>query len=697
MKKILLLIFVLSIFNNCLLYGENQTEKLVRKSNSIYRIVNDKLIKLDNKAVTVKPKEGKELSEKIRTIRSNILGYIDVEVPNDIDIEDFVANLKSTGDYEVVKYNEIAEIAVSPNDAQLSNQWYLGAINMYSAWNITTGSSNIKVAVIDNGFDCDHVDLGYGYDNYRNINPTLGYDYYQMSSTSMTKKDHGTRVAGIISAKTNNGTGIAGVAGGYGSAGVKILPFCVTDGSETGINMGLVDDAICLAVDNGAKVINMSFGSLDTNLSHHVDVVDAIDYAYSHGVTLVSITHNYSISYVCFPACYDKVIAIGAMNQNYQKSDFSNYGNGLDLVAPGTDIYSTKKNNDYNYEDGTSFAAPQVAGVVALMLSVNPDLTPIQIKSKLRQTCTKLSGYSYDNNGWNNYVGYGLLNAYDAVCSALSGDIIVGPTLFNTNGVYSIVNLPSGVTVEWSLSDSYYNQNCLQQNYPSTNQCTITRDFNHDMMNATLTANIKYNGVTVQTLTKAGIYAYAGFRGHYTSYDLSGDIDYSYSFYVRPNYITDITSQNFYGASVTYDSYGTVPNNWEFSSQYGYLRFIMPTNNGGIPVVINVNDCCGNYYQLYAIPQNFQYLNVSSNDNGITITLNEDGDSERGSILEQAWTVEIRNATTGALMTTLSSTSRSKTISTAGWPKGIYAVKATIGKEVLTEKVMVRYNSTICY
>ena len=116
------------------------------------------------------------------------MGYIDVEVPNDIDIEDFVANLKSTGDYEVVKYNEIAEIAVSPNDAQLSNQWYLGAINMYSAWNITTGSSNIKVAVIDNGFDCDHVDLGYGYDNYRNINPTLGYDYYQMSSTSMTKR-----------------------------------------------------------------------------------------------------------------------------------------------------------------------------------------------------------------------------------------------------------------------------------------------------------------------------------------------------------------------------------------------------------------------------------------------------------------------------------------------------------------------------
>ena len=76
----------------------------------------------------------------------------------------------------------------------------------------------------------------------------------------MTKKDHGTRVSGIVSAKTNNGLGIAGIAGGYGNSGVKILPFCVTDGTEKGINMGYVDDAICLAVDNGAKVINMSFG-----------------------------------------------------------------------------------------------------------------------------------------------------------------------------------------------------------------------------------------------------------------------------------------------------------------------------------------------------------------------------------------------------------------------------------------------------
>ena len=217
-------------------------------------------------------------------------------------------------------------------------------------------------------------------------------------------------------------------------------------------------------------------------------------------------------------------------------------------------------------------------------------------------------------------------------------------------------------------------------------QCTITRSSSQDMMNATLTANIKYNGVTIHTLTKTGVYAYADFKGHYTSGNLSGDINYTHIFYVKPNYNTYITSPNFYGATATYDNIGTIPNNWGFSSQDGYLQFIMPTNNNGIPIMINVNDGCGNYYQLYAMPVNSKNINISSDDNGITILLNEKGDS----ILDQTWTVEIRNATTGVLMATQSLTSFSAIISTAGWPKGIYAVKATIGKEVLTEKVIVK-------
>lgn len=281
-----------------------------------------------------------------------------------------------------------------------------------------------------------------------------------------------------------------------------------------------------------------------------------------------------------------------------------------------------------------------------------------------------------------NVQSIGGLNPY-----SISGpSYIIQSTL---SGTYSINNLPSTYTIEWSLSNDYYNQYHLQQNTPSQNQCTITRDNLYDLMNGTLTAVIKYNGDTIQTLTKTGLYVYNGFRGQYTSGNLSGYIDYTQLFYVRPNVNTYVYSQSLVGATASYDNTATIPNYWGFSSQYGYLQFIMPSNNNGIPVVINITDAIGGNYQLYAVPQNYKSLNISSDENSITITLNEDGDSERGLILDQTWTVEIRNATTGALIATQSSVSRSTTIATSGWPKGIYVVKATIGKEVLTEKVIV--------
>lgn len=184
--------------------------------------------------------------------------------------------------------------------------------------------------------------------------------------------------------------------------------------------------------------------------------------------------------------------------------------------------------------------------------------------------------------------------------------------------------------------------------------------------------------------------SYEGFKGHYVSGTLSGYIDYTHVFHVIPNEYTTITSPNFYGATISYDNTATIPSFWEYNTQYGDMRFVMPYNSNGVPIVINVTDGCGNYYQIYAIRQYGYYAHISSNDNGITVTLNEDGDSPESRGIDQPWTVEVRNATTGRLMATQSATGRSATVSTAGWPKGIYIVKATIGNEVLKEKVTVR-------
>jgi hypothetical protein len=142
------------------------------------------------------------------------------------------------------------------------------------------------------------------------------------------------------------------------------------------------------------------------------------------------------------------------------------------------------------------------------------------------------------------------------------------------------------------------------------------------------------------------------------------------------------------GATASYSSSGATPSIWSFNPTYGDITMV--TTNTSVPVVININDICGNNYVLYAFASNQYGINVSNGENGITITLDENGDSQRGLTIDQSWAIEVRNATTGALMVTRSSTNRFETISTIGWPKGIYIVKVTIGKEELTEKVIVR-------
>jgi hypothetical protein len=361
----------------------------------------------------------------------------------------------------------------------------------------------------------------------------------------------------------------------------------------------------------------------------------------------------------------------------------NNLGYNPYAVASGTDLTNTNYTQRFG---GTSAACPQVAGVAALMLSANPNLTVSQVRSKLRSTARDLGATGYDTT-----YGYGLVDAYAAVCSALSGDRIVGPHLVYSYSQYDIENLQSGVTVSWSLLDNHYNTgyNLLVPNYPSVGHCLIVRDPNYDLMTDTLTAEIKYNGITVQTLKKGDIYAYDDFWGQYTSGSVSGEINYTHYFTVKGNTSTTVTSPNFYGATVTYGSNGATPTAWGFNPTTGVLNF---KTTPGSTVVINVSsDACGNSYTLYAYAQNSYYLSVSNGEGSITVSLNEEGESSVSGDVIHPWTLEVSNALTGTLMATRSSmSSRSTTISTAGWPKGMYVVRVNIGNEVLTEKVIVK-------
>ena len=243
------ILYCLNVFSA----SKSVVQKTVRMGDVVYIDQHGSLIQVDMKRVTVKPKTG-ALDKNIEPLLSNKLGYFTLQVPDGVLVEDYVNELTRTGDYETVEYIGMGTFDFAPNDALAGNQWHLNKINMNDAWAITTGDSNVKVAIIDTGVDFSHPDLGYGYDSYSNVDVGLGWDYTNSVAYSSPVHPHGTFVAGFVGAKTNNSIGIAGISGGNYSKGVSIISYCVANSSP--FSTVYIPSAIVAAVDAGAKVIN---------------------------------------------------------------------------------------------------------------------------------------------------------------------------------------------------------------------------------------------------------------------------------------------------------------------------------------------------------------------------------------------------------------------------------------------------------
>lgn len=308
-----------------------------------------------------------------------------------------------------------------PTDTHFSAQWnllnmdypgvdinYINTINKFSFPQL----HNVIVAVIDNGIISDHEDLPLH---------EVSYDAHAGRCPSGLYGNHGTMVAGVIGAVTNNDQGIAGVA-----SGVKIMPIsvCYTEDGKrlnipasTSLNFA---DAIRFAANNGARVINNSW-SFDTNYPIP-GINNAIQYALDKGCVVVFSSGNDS-SAVSQPAAgaSPEILITGAINKYGNKPTFSNYSSPLDIVAPGVDVWTTTWTGGYERANGTSLAAPHVASIAALMLSVNPDLTHAEVTNIIERTSRKLPNYTFVNtsgrpNGtWNQRVGYGLVDCHGAV------------------------------------------------------------------------------------------------------------------------------------------------------------------------------------------------------------------------------------------------------------------------------------------
>ncbi|MFV9510865.1 S8 family peptidase [Tepidibacillus sp. LV47] len=280
-----------------------------------------------------------------------------------------------------------------PNDRlYLDYQWNLPIIDTELGWNLTKGKKDIVIAVIDTGVDLTHPEF--------QGKLVKGVNIIDPNRLPMDDDGHGTHVAGIIAANTNNGQGIAGITW-YN----KIMPIKVLDQSGAGTLFD-VAQGIIWATDHGADVINLSLGNYAESKYLH----DAILYAYSKNVVLVAATGNDNTNQLSYPAAYPEVIGVSAIAPDEQRAEFSNYGKYVDVVAPGVNIASTYPNNRYAALSGTSMASPHVAALAALIKSSYPKLTNREIKKIITKTATDLG-----IRGRDPYFGYGEINIWKAV------------------------------------------------------------------------------------------------------------------------------------------------------------------------------------------------------------------------------------------------------------------------------------------
>jgi len=354
--------------------------------------------------------------------------YFVVDLDSEPDWDSILNSKPSFSGIEYFEPNYLRAMHVTPNDPLYPLQLFpLSSIQ--EAWDYSTGSPLIVVGVVDSGILREHPDLianlyinpneamdGTDTDGNGYIDDWCGWDFVhapEMSDLGLgdflepdndvtDENFHGTHVAGIVGAAGNNGIGVTGVCWN-----VRIMPLRAGFRTTTGSGYLQDDDAaaaIIYAADNGCNVINMSWG--DPNYS--AIIADACQYAYDRGVVLVASAGNDAGPTLNYPAKLSTVISVGAINKYRALAGFSSYGSDLDLVAPGEQILSTYKltANEMYYEmNGTSMSAPHVTGSVALLLGLQPGLSPEEVRARLLSTTDDLGDPGFDIR-----YGHGLLN-----------------------------------------------------------------------------------------------------------------------------------------------------------------------------------------------------------------------------------------------------------------------------------------------
>jgi len=354
-----------------------------------------------------------DLNNDSKLLHSFMLEFEDFE-----KIDQILDRLSESPELEYVERVPYDRISYTPNDSlyTLYNgpanwNWHLDRIKADSAWDITKGSATVYVAIVDNAVWVDHPDLAGKivaqrdtYYNTNNANPPNSGDPYAWS--------HGTHCAGLAAASSDNNIGVASV--GYNISIIAVKSAANTDPE------GIYGYAgIQWAANNGASIISMSWGGPGFSQTNQ----NLINSIHNMGIVLLGAAGNENVSTTHYPSSYANVISVASTDGNDVKSDFSNYGSTVDLCAPGgsnaggpsgllSTTFSSGTMGNYDLMSGTSMATPVASGMAGLILSLNPELTPVQVEDIMKSTADDIYSLNPDYVG---QLGAGRINAYQAV------------------------------------------------------------------------------------------------------------------------------------------------------------------------------------------------------------------------------------------------------------------------------------------
>jgi subtilisin family serine protease len=350
--------------------------------------------------IIVKKTNGQNNQISPNAIEQYILDKInDIKGINIIDEPKIIEIIKPIQKTPVKRDFQLGEIKKNNNNAVndpgYRYEWDISYTEADKAWTLVKQKREVKVAVLDTGVDYTHPDLK------GRILRDKGYNFVDNDSDTMDDNGHGTHVSGIIAADANNGIGVAGITG---TLDVKIIPVKVLDKNGEGEVPNIVK-GIKYAVDNGADIINLSFGTKGKSK----EIEEAINYAKSKGVFVVAAAGNDDESSDNSSPASDGAFTVAAMDYNYKAADFSDYGNCIQISAPGEEILSTVPGG-YEAWDGTSMAAPIVSGIAAMVKAEDPKLSSNQIGAVLDSTAKDIMSKGKDKKS-----GYGLVDAYNAI------------------------------------------------------------------------------------------------------------------------------------------------------------------------------------------------------------------------------------------------------------------------------------------